>query len=390
MSQLNFKEKKATVLVVDDEESILRATKRILRREYNVVTFQNPLEVVDFIENNNIDVLISDEMMPEMRGSDLVSIVHKKNPNICKIILSGHSEKENMARAINQGHIFSFLFKPADNIQLIQAIERGLENKRMREEIINQNEKLSSYNKDLLKMVEERTEQIISMEKFYEVGKFSASIVHNLNNPLQTMIMATQLIEEDFKTNLRPDSVSFKYLRMIDESLITLEKMVKSITLSVRSSAFDRNEEFSLNKIITSVVEYYKIDHSFKHQTNVILDLTSELPLLKGQEIHFNQIISNLVKNSIDAMENSPQKELMLSTRFLDNKITFILQDTGSGIEPKYLDKIFKTGFTTKKPGKGTGLGLSITKQMIESYKGTINVESEIGKGTKFIISLPL
>ena len=385
-------EDKPKIVFVDDEVSILTNIKSLLRRKYTVYTFSNPLEVEDFIATNPVDLIISDEMMPDMKGSELVARLDKLDPDLIKIILSGHSDKENMANAINNGHIFSFLFKPVNNIQLIQVIEKGLENKKMKDEIKTKSELLKINNKKLEEMVEKRTKQVISMEKFFEIGKFSASIVHNLNNPLQALVMASQLIEMDLRT--KKDDEEFKditkYLQMIDENLLIMEKMIKSITSSVRSVESDKDIELSVNDILKKAIEFMRIDHDFKHKIDVEFKLSPQLPKLLGKEVHFLQIFSNLFKNATDAMDNCETKKICVETFFEGNVLQIHISDTGTGIKEDDLHKIFSTDFTTKAPGKGTGLGLPITKQMVEAYKGELKVESVFGQGTKFLIEIPV
>jgi len=383
----NKRKEKPVVLLVDDEVSILNATRGILRRTYKVHTFSNPLEVMDFLEDNEVDVIVSDEMMPEMKGSVLVEKIHEKHPDICKIILSGQSEKEDIANAVNGGNIFSFLFKPTDETQLFQVIEKGLENKKLREEIKEQNILLEKHNKNLEELVDVRTEQILNMEKFYEVGKFSASIVHNLNNPLQSLIMAHQLLEYEIIDKSNTDKMkSQRFFAMMDENLIRLEDMIKSITTSVRSGTHEKDINIDINKIVKSTIEFLKMNSDFKYNVDVKLDLDANNPTVLGQVTHFSQIFSNLFKNSIDAMEKLERGVLSISTKLKDEKLEIKIKDTGHGIKSEDIDKIFSTEFTTKDPGKGTGLGLPITKQMIESYKGEIAVESLVGDGTTFTV----
>ena len=381
-----MKKNKPVILLVDDEVAILNATRGILRRTFKVHTFSNPLEVMGFLENNKVDVIVSDEMMPEMKGSILVEQVHEKFPDICKIILSGQSEKEDIANAVNGGHIFSFLFKPTDETQLFQVIEKGLENKKLREEINEKNNLLEKHNKNLEDLVEVRTTQILSMEKFFEVGKFSASIVHNLNNPLQSLIMAHQLLEHELRDHIIEGGKAARFFTMMDENLIRLEDMIKSITSSVRSGTHEKDIEIDINKVIKSTIEFLKMNSDFKYNVEVKTKFDIDNPTILGQVTHFSQIFSNLIKNSIDAMEKLEKGYLYISTLSENGKLIIEIKDNGHGIKPEDFEKIFSTEFTTKDPGKGTGLGLPITKQMIESYKGTISMESIVGKGTTFTI----
>lgn len=109
-----------------------------------------------------------------------------------------------------------------------------------------------------------------------------------------------------------------------------------------------------------------------------------------GNPIQIKQIVDNLVKNAIDAMEHSPQKRLTLQTRLEDKAVAIIVSDTGEGIAEENLARIFLPDFTTKPIVKGTGLGLASVKTMVEAYSGDIQVESKKGEGTTFIVRIPI
>lgn len=388
-SFLNY-DQKPSVVLVDDDELVLNSIKNILRRQFTVIAFSNPFEAEAFFHTAKADILLSDERMPGMKGSELVKKVHELQPDTIKIILSGQAEKEDIAKAVNDGHIFAFLFKPAYNQQLIQTLHRGIEHKKMREKIFLQKKELEDYNKELEKKVEERTERLLAMEKFYEVGKFSASIVHNLNNPLQMLYLSVQMMEMELNKGNDISNLE-KYIDKMYTGMENIEKLIKSITASVRTSEYERNTELNINGIITSSLEFVKINKNLVKNLSIDTNLNQYLKPILGQEIHFTQIFSNLFKNAIDAMESSVEKRLKVYTdNDGDESIIIKISDTGCGIKKENLDKIFSTDYTSKPPGKGTGLGLPITKQMVESYKGTIEVESEPGNGTTFIVSFPL
>ena len=381
--------KKAKLVLVDDEELILNSLKMILERYFTVFTTQDPTEVLSIIKNNNIDILISDEMMPLMRGCELAEKIHNEYPDICKIILSGNSDKKDIVRAVNQGHIYSFLFKPVDANQLMQVIRQGLENKQMKEKIKLQNIDLEKKNETLIQDVLKKTSKIDEMEKFYEIGKFSASIVHNLNSPLQTLITGYQLLEDELNKNVKVNPQTKSILKIIDDSFNSMEEMIKSITSTVRNANLVKKVPVNLNEVITHLIDKFSLKIGKESKIEFITELDGFLPNVTGIKLHFDQIFSNLIKNAIDSLEGSEKRSIVIKSFSNENKICVFIEDTGCGIPKKNLDKIFETGFTTKEFGKGTGLGLLITKQMINSYKGTISVESEVDKGSSFVICFP-
>jgi len=382
-------ENRATILLVDDEELILQSLELALSRYFHVIKESNPLNVFSILKNNKIDILISDEMMPGMRGCELAEKVHDQFPNICKIILSGNSDKNDIVRAINKGHIFSFLFKPVDINQLLQAVKQGLDHKRMKETIEDHNKNLEEKNRKLLNEVLNKSSKILEMEKFYELGKFSASIVHDLNSPLQTLITGYQLLEDEILSSSSESTSAKTILTLIDNSLVTMEKMIKSISNRINNIA-EKPVDFDLNELIQKNINYVQMKNKSSFPVEISFQAADDLPKMKGVPLHFDQIMTNLLRNSYDAMENSAEKKIIIKTFIKAEKICLFIKDTGTGIKSGDLDNIFDIGYTSKDHGKGTGLGLVIIKQMVNSYKGKIKVESEYGEGASFLICFPV
>jgi len=119
-------------MFVDDEENILNSLRRIFRKEpYEVLTCLSAEEALKVLETREVQVLITDQLMPGMKGTELLKIVKQKYPLMIRIILSGHSDMENIIRAINEGEIYRFLKKPEDLTDLLQIVERALEQSRV-------------------------------------------------------------------------------------------------------------------------------------------------------------------------------------------------------------------------------------------------------------------
>ncbi len=133
-----------------------------------------------------------------------------------------------------------------------------------------------------------------------------------------------------------------------------------------------------------SLVEY-KLE---KSNIEVEKDYEKSLKIYYGDSQHIEQVIINLVLNAVDSMPQGGK--LLISTSFNNSAALIGIQDNGIGISPENIDKIFDPFFTTKEPGKGTGLGLSVSYNIIKEHGGDISVESEVNRGTKFIVSLPL
>ena len=389
LNDLYSEVKKSSILLVDDEQLVLDSLQMSLKRYFTIYTTNNPLEAISIIKNNDIDLLISDEMMPKMRGCKLVEKIHNEYPDITKIILSGNSDKNDIIKAVNKGHIFSFLLKPIDKNQLMQVVKQGLEHRNMKKKIKLQNLILEKRNKTLINDVLRKTSKMNEMEKFYEIGKFSASIVHNLNTPLQTLITGYQLLEEHINSTPNVHNQMRTILKIINDSLENMEEMIKSITTTARNANLIKKMPVNLNSVIADLIEKFNLNQKIKSEILFITDFEKKLPNISGIKVHFNQIFSNVIKNAIDSLYKSNDKRITIKTFYTNGNVCVSIDDTGCGIPLYDIDKIYETGFTTKKSGKGTGLGLLITKQMVESYKGKISVESKVSKGTSFLICFP-
>jgi signal transduction histidine kinase len=383
-------DKRAKILIVDDDPLIIQSLEMVLERYFEVYKVSDPFLVFDILKNEDIDVLISDEMMPGMRGSELSEKVNREYPKICKIILSGNSDKKDIVRAINDGHVFSFLFKPVDINQLLQAVKRGLDHKRMKETIEIQNIQLAEKNKNLIHDVLKKSTKILEMEKFYELGKFSASIVHDLNSPLQTLITGYQLLEDEIEKCSEHNSSTSNVMTLINKSLLAMEEMIKSISNRINDKISEKSVRFDLNELVRKNIEQLNLTHQKIYPFDISFLPSEDIPLIKGVPLHFDQILTNILKNSFDALERSQEKKITVKTFIKSDRICIFIKDTGAGIPADDLEKIFDIGFSTKDYGKGTGLGLVITKQMVESYKGRIKIESEPGTGTSLLICFPV
>jgi signal transduction histidine kinase len=144
-------------------------------------------------------------------------------------------------------------------------------------------------------------------------------------------------------------------------------------------------KEVNLNEGIESTLSL--LQHELRGRIEVIRDL-AELPTIPCYPNRLNQVFMNLFVNAIQAISGKGQ--IRVKTRLENQQVQIAISDSGSGIKPEHLARIFDPGFTTKGVGIGTGLGLSISARIIQDHRGSISVESELGKGTTFLISLPL
>ena len=178
-----------TVLCVDDEENILHSLKRLLRKEgYRLLTATRGTEGLEILKEHDVHVVVSDQRMPEMSGTEFLAKVKEKHPDIIRIVLTGYTEVDSITASINKGHIYKFILKPWNDQNLKLEIKQGLEqyalvqsNKRLHEEVLQRNEELKSINENLEVLVKNRTMELEIQNQALEL---SHAILEDLPIPI--------------------------------------------------------------------------------------------------------------------------------------------------------------------------------------------------------------
>ncbi len=381
-----------TVLFVDDEEKVLRSLKRgLLDEPYKTLFVEDGKRALEVLEHEEVHVIVTDMRMPEMSGLELLEIVKKKHPHIIRMVLSGYTQITTLLTAINRGEIFRFITKPWKLEEEFKAVVRQAIDyynlQRERDALLAE---LSQYNLELEERVHQRTEQLLAVTKQVEIGKHASQIVHNLNGPLQGILGFLELIDKSLPKDSPAVQKLARYTGQALSSMAELQQMVADILNHAREQAADEIEYVDMNDVIRRELSFFEINPFFKERITKNVRLDENLPKIAGRSIHFKQIVDDLLTNAIDAMERSNGMQLFVKTYRLDNDVVIDITDTGEGISPENLGKIFSSDFTTKPVGKGTGLGLASVKEMVESYGGKITVNSIRGQGSKFSIVLPI
>lgn len=225
--------------------------------------------------------------------------------------------------------------------------------------------------------------QVYHAEKLASVGRLASGVAHEINNPLNGIKNCVYAIQQnpDDKEQLQ------KYMNLIDEGLNHIETVVQKLLGFARTPA-KSVATVDVNQMIKQVVEL--LDYRLKQkQIDVRLEIDSDLPLIKADYSLLQEVIMNLLINSYDAVGDGGTV-VVQTKRARGDAIQILLKDNGIGIPAERLNKIFDPFYTTKDPGVGTGLGLSVALDIVQAHGGKIDVNSEEGKGTVFIVTLPI
>lgn len=229
------------------------------------------------------------------------------------------------------------------------------------------------------------SEKLVQTDKLVLLGQISASLVHEIRNPLAAINLNLQLLNRAVGDNKE----LFSYINSALQGVERISKLI-DVTLGFSRQTEPQIESVNLNNIVVNTVDL--LNHLLKKkEISISFNLKNDLPLIRADSKHIQQILINLVSNSIDAIESKGR--IILSTfieEYPDQNSKFVcfsVEDNGIGIPEEDLDKIFNP-FFTKKPN-GTGLGMAITQKLLYKYQGSILVRSEVGIGTNIIVKFP-
>jgi len=246
---------------------------------------------------------------------------------------------------------------------------------------------LSEYARELAER--ERAEQSLrkrerfhlESEKLAAVGRLAAGVAHEINNPLTTVLTFSHLLRE--KEGL--DDQGKEDLDLVIQETSRASEIVRGLLDFARERPALK-EPLNLNDVVGRTIPLLGSQKAFQ-RIAVREALQKDLPAVEGDMNRLQQVLLNLSLNAGEAMQDGGT--LTISTSAQGSRVLLKVRDTGCGIKEEHLDRIFEPFFSTKPVGKGTGLGLSVSYGIIQRHGGTLDVESEIGKGATFTIILP-
>ncbi|HPP45006.1 MAG TPA: ATP-binding protein, partial [Methanomassiliicoccaceae archaeon] len=225
-------------------------------------------------------------------------------------------------------------------------------------------------------------QRITRTERLAALGQMAAGVAHEINNPLGGILLYSNLILEEMDDG----HPSKENMEKIIYQTNRCKKIVQNLLDFARTPSGDMRP-ININEVIVTSLNLVK-DQSMFLGIKVRQDLSDNLPLVMGDSSRLEEVFLNLFVNASDAMDARGVLEISTWSSST-NAVKISIRDNGRGIDRAYLPHIFEPFFTTKDPGQGTGLGLSITYGIIQKHNGFIDVESEPGKGTTFIITIP-
>ncbi len=377
------------ILYVDDEDSNLRIFKDTFRRDYVVYTASSAQEGMKILDEVKIDLVLSDQRMPEMSGVDFLKYSLEKHPEPHRILITGYSDMDALQDAINQAHIFQYIQKPWDEKKLHKIIENALhiyqleeENKKQKQELLNSKTLLEQKNKELT-IAKEKAEESDKLKT-----EFLQNLSHEIRTPMNAILGFSEFLDDANKEEKK------RYISIIRNSgnqlLHIIDDILEISRLETNQIQVDETE-ICLNNLLLDHYLFFNLEAKKKDlQLYLKKGLSDEESTVVTDQSKLNKIIGNLLENAI---KYTNKGYIEYGYKINDGNIEFYVKDTGRGIKKENQKIIFKRFSQEEKSLSknvgGLGLGLSIVKGNVDLLGGKITVESEKGKGSIFTVTIP-
>ncbi|WP_437291876.1 ATP-binding protein [Sorangium sp. So ce406] len=376
---------RGALLIVDDERETLKALRRELRRDYDVLLAESAEQGYAVLRERPVDVMLSDQRMPGMTGTEFYARVKAEFPDTVRLLMTAYADTNAAIQAINEGSVYRFIPKPWDPTGLAGILK----------DAFSQHARLSERQR-ALSSLEARVDALDrENQQLAELKQRSHDLVgiaaHDLRNPIaaiqwfSTMLLAgAGAGSEDVRRHL------LKIQSNAGFTLQLLEDLLDITTLESGSVAL-RMQDADLRGLVAAAVSLN--EHSARWKgIEVAIDVPAELPLVRCDVERIEQVLSNLLSNAFKF--SHPGTTVTVRARRLGPAVEVTIDDQGLGIRPEEISGLFckfrRTSTRSTGGEKSTGLGLSICKNLVERHGGAIRVESELGRGTRVCFTLPL
>ncbi len=348
-------------------------------------------EMIEALTSETWDVIVSDHSLPKFSAPEAFATVRSLNIDIPFIIVSGTVGEEVAVQAMRTG-VHDFLLK-GHLKRLVAAIEREIREAEMRAE---------------RRRIQE---QLLISERMASMGTLAAGVAHEINNPLSVVVGNLHVIRQDLETLFGSLTAGAGALGSTRHAPPPASPQLDAVTSGLRESVRDAEEAAErVRAIVRDLRVFSRPDDDLRSSVDVHKVLESSLrmarnelrqraritlgfgavPNVDGNEGRLGQVFLNLLVNAAHAIPEgrTQQNEIAVRTSFEDGMVVVEISDTGAGIAPEVLPKIFDAFFTTKPIGIGTGLGLAICHRILTALNGRIEVESQVDVGTTFRVLL--
>jgi signal transduction histidine kinase len=401
-----FRKRRGTLLVVDDEDGPRQSLRVIFKDEYDILMAEDGPTAIDLAQKHPIDVAVLDIRMAGMSGIEVLERLKYVNPNIEVIMMTAFETTDTIRQALRL-RACDYINKPFDLATIRAAVSQAMQRRRLESEIHSSAEKVQEL---LSELQNQKVEEQIAKTR----GDIYASIIHDINGPLTVISGFVQVLNQRLNRNSRLEMEDLEFIK--DRLRIIARQVGNCVEISRRYLGFLRRQSeeaprVSVNQLFKDLEQLIRVHPGRSDNEFGVQPMAEDLGVkMNGTDVI--QILLNLTVNAfqcaplshrvdvggeilrepldLTAFKDGPNDRL-LNVEGMDNTAPLVklwVRDTGPGIPPEVLPKIFQPYFTTKGPRQGTGLGLNIVQRLIKEGKSALHVHTRQGEGTTFTIYL--
>lgn len=357
---------KYKVLYIDDEIDNLKVFKIAFQNEFSVTTESSPIKALELIRNEEYEILVVDQRMPEMTGVEVLENAMQLQRDCVRILLTGYSDMQATINAVNKGKIFYYLSKPWKKEEVKGVLLKAIDHY-----------ELTKKNKELVTKLSQSVNEL-------QIFLYRAS--HDLKAPITTQLGLLNLLREEVSGE------SKIYVTKIEEVISRLEKTIDKIReLSDIGYEFvSKNYTSEIAVVIEKILAKWN-DRLNQANIQLMIDI-KQPPNYALESSLLEMVVEELIENSINfCSPNLPEKWIKLTTYFLPdtNVLVLTISDNGIGIDPNLIDEVTDPFFRGTAISTGNGLGLYIVKKVCELINGSIEIKSNGKQGTTVAVSIP-
>lgn len=380
--------RKPKLLIADDEPDMLRFLKSQLSANFEILEAVDGQQALEKAAQFLPDIILSDMMMPEKDGLQVCRELRERTStrSIPVVLLTARADEKTKLDCLAAG-ASDFLSKPFSLTEIQVRLKNLVDSRLYQKELVVQKQQLENA----LEQIKETESMLVQNEKLASLGRLSAGLIHEINNPLNyarqglhIMGRSTQLLPEDERADFADT------LKDVEEGVNRVIQIISDLRGFTRNTQ-ELGHAFDLKTTVETGIRFFS--HVWKDGVQREVDVPEGLEI-RGDSNQFVQVFINFVQNALDAMATKQYPEgetptLRISGHALRDKIVFSIRDNGPGIPQEIQDKIFDPFFTTKDVGQGMGLGLAICNRIIADHGGRIEVRSQPGQFTEFVLEFP-
>jgi signal transduction histidine kinase len=365
------------ILVVDDEPASVRALQRALHEESPVMSAAGGVRALELLAAHPVTLMIADQRMPDMLGTDLLAACAARFPSVIRILLTGYTDVDTLVEAINAGHVYAYLAKPWEPGELRLAVRRGLEFAAVQAERRRLTDELAASYARVRREAEQKT-------------RLLAVAAHELGTPLHVLANALDLL-----VTLPLPAAAAPWLEVAQRNALWLGRGLAQVSrgaCTLPSRLQLRRQPIDVTRLLHDVQTTFASALA-QRRVHVEVEMTDDLPRLNADPVWMRRALVNLVSNAIRFTPDGGT--VTLAAHPYAGGVELSVADTGIGIEAHLLEEIFEPFSAAggdlllhasgglEFGARGLGLGLAITRAIMKEHQAVISIESTPGTGTR-------